>query len=64
MRNKHILINLTEEQFNCVKYLAMKNNRKISDYVYLLLINYINDEILKAVDVNHVQFKKLKYEED
>ena len=60
-RNKHILINLTEDQFNCLQFIARCENRKNSDTAYLLLINTINTEILKYVDRGGSDFKPLKY---
>ena len=63
-RNKHILINLTEDQFNCLKFIASKENRKNSDIAYLYLINVLNKEILKYVDENNSILKPLKYNND
>ena len=63
-RNKHILINLTEDQFNCLKFIADKENRKNSDIAYLLLINTLNTEILKYVDRGGSSFKPLKYKSE
>ena len=63
-RNKHILINLTEDQFNCLKFIASKENRKNSDIAYLLLINTLNNEILKYVDRGGSGFKPLKYKNE
>ena len=63
-RNKHILINLTEDQFNCLKFIAIKENRKISDIAYLLLINTINEKIINYVNVKNSGFKVLKYQSE
>ena len=63
-RDRHILINLTEDQFNCLKFIASKENRKNSDIAYLLLINTLNNEILKYVDRGGSGFKPLKYKNE
>lgn len=63
-RNKHILLNLTEDQYNCIKYIACKDNRKLSDAAYLLFIEILNDRILKYVDAGSTGFKPLKYNSD
>lgn len=55
------MVNLTEDQFNCLKFIASKENRKNSDIAYLLLINALNSEILKYVDRGGSGFKLLKY---
>lgn len=63
-RNKHILINLTDEQFNAIQFIAIKENRKISDIAYLLLINTINEKIINYVDIKNSGFKTLKYQSE
>lgn len=60
-RNKHILINLTEDQYNALLFIADKENRKISDAAYILLIESINKNILQCVDIKNSGFKPLKY---
>ena len=62
-RNKHILINLTDDQFTCLKFIAEKQRRKISDAAYLLLIDSININILPLVDAG-ATVKPLNYNND
>ena len=60
-RNKHILINLTEEQYNMLLFVANKENRKISDAAYLIIIESLNNKVIQYVDIKNSGFKKLKY---
>lgn len=46
-RNKHVLINLTENQFNIIESIAKKNKRKLSEYCYLILIEQLTSEAIK-----------------
>jgi len=59
-RNKHILINLNEDQYNALLLIAEKQQRKTADAAYLLLLNSINNEIIKICDIK-TSFEKLKY---
>ena len=63
-RNKHVLINLTEDQYNALVFIANKENRKISDSAYLIIIESINKNILKYADIKNSGFKPLKYNND
>ena len=60
-RNKHILINLTEDQYNMLLFIANKENRKISDAAYLMIIESLNNKVIQYADVKNSGFKKLKY---
>ena len=59
-RNKHITINLTDDQFNALQFIANNQNRKIADISYLLLLENINKYMLLLVD-KKTTFEKLKY---
>lgn len=59
-RNKHITINLTDEQFNALQFIANNQNRKIADITYLLLLENLNKYMLLIVD-KQTTFEKLKY---
>ena len=63
-RNRHILLNLTEDQFNCLQYIARKDNRKNSDAAYLLFIEILNTKILDYADAGGSGLKPLKYRND
>lgn len=53
-RNKHILINLTEEQYNQLLFIATNQRRKLSDAAYLILIDEIDRIILETTDIKTV----------
>ena len=50
-RIKHITINLTQDQYNCLLFIAERERRKISDLAYLLLSDNIESLIIKYTDV-------------
>lgn len=58
MRNKHILINLNEEQYNAIVLIAEKNKRKVADVAYLLLNDSIEKIIINYIDEKNDGFKK------
>ena len=60
-RNKHITINLTEDQFNCLLYIATQQRRKIADAAYILLTDSIDENIIKLVDIKNTGFKKMHF---
>lgn len=43
MKDKHITLNLNEEQYNALKDRAEKENRTITNYAYLLLIKALKE---------------------
>jgi len=55
---KHITINLTEDEYNSVLFIANKERRTLANTAYLLLIDSLNDEILKAVSIHDSGFYK------
>lgn len=63
-RNKHVLINLTEDQYNQLLYIATQQRRKTADMAYILLTDSIDDLILKIVDIKNSGFKPLQFKED
>lgn len=42
-KNKHILININEDQYNILKELASKDNRSITNYCYLIINKYLEE---------------------
>lgn len=54
-RNKHILINLSEDQYNKLLFIANSQRRKISDAAYLILIDNIESLILNLTDLNRAE---------
>ena len=60
-RIKHILINLTEDQYNQLLFIAEKERRKLADMAYIILTDSIDNLTLKAADVKNSGFEKLKY---
>ena len=60
-RNKHILINLTDAEYNEIIYIANANKRKIADVAYLLLLNSLDKDILQYIDRGGSSFEKLKF---
>lgn len=60
-RNKHILINLTEDQYSQILFIADKTRRKAADVAYLLLIDSLHDEILIQVDRGCSDFAPLHF---
>lgn len=61
-RNKHILINLTEDQYNQLLYIATQQRRKLADAAYIILTDSLHDEILKAVNKSDNDFHPLTFE--
>lgn len=60
-RNKHVLINLTEDQYNAIALMSDKNRRKIADMVYILVSDAIDENIIKYIDEKNSGFKKLEF---
>lgn len=50
-RNKHICINFDESQYNKIIALANHTRRKAADVCYLIIIDNLQSEILKACDL-------------
>lgn len=62
-RNKHITINLNEDQYNALECIARNTQRKLSDAAYLLLLESINKNIIQFVDLGSGEYKHLKYDD-
>lgn len=58
-RNKHITINLTDAEYKTIEKLAAADRRKISDYVYLKLIDCLSLDIAQILKVSESEFKKV-----
>lgn len=52
MRNKHILINLTDDQYKQIEFIASKERRKVADVAYLLIVDSLSGAILPYITVN------------
>ena len=64
-RIKHITLNLTDEQYKSIEYIAEQQKRKIADAAYLILIDNIDKVLLSLVDLSpNAKFKPLKYRID
>lgn len=51
-KNKHITINLKEEDYNNLLCIAADQNRNITNMAYLLLIDAIKKNIIDMVDLS------------
>lgn len=58
-KNKHITLNLTEDQYNAVLLMATKENRNITNMVYILLQAAIENSVINYIDEKSTGFKKL-----
>lgn len=58
-KNRHITLNLTEDQYNAVLLMATKENRNITNMVYILLQAAIENSIINYIDEKSTGFKKL-----
>ena len=61
-RQKHILINLTEDQYNAINLIAKKTRRKIADVAYIVLTDSIEKIILNYIDEKNAGFKKMHFD--
>ena len=50
MKSKHILINITEDQYNALLLMANKEKRNITNMSYLLLVDAIEKNIINYID--------------
>ena len=51
-RNKHVLINLNEDQFMQLCFIAEKQRRKIADAAYLMLVDSLDAISLKLCNLH------------
>lgn len=58
-KNKHILLNITEDQYNALVLMAEKNKRNITNMAYILLDDAIEKNIINYIDVKDSEYKKL-----
>lgn len=61
-RQKHITINLNDEQYNAINLIAQRNNRKIADVAYLIIMDQIEKLIINYVDESNAGFKKMHFD--
>ena len=50
-RNKHITINLTDDQYLKIENLARAQRRTVADAAYIIIIDNLQNEILRACDL-------------
>lgn len=50
-RQKHICVNFDESQYNKIIALANHTRRKVADVCYLIIIDNLQSEILRACDL-------------
>ena len=60
-RNKHILVNLTEDQYNALLLMATKNRRKLADMAFILLSDAIDDNIAAYTTIKSGEYKKMHF---
>ena len=60
-KNKHILLNITEDQYNALVLMATKNKRNITNMAYILLDAAIEKSIINYIDEKNSGFKKLEF---
>lgn len=60
-RNKHILINLTEDQYNALLLMSSKEKRNITNMSYLLLVDAIEKNIINYIDEKNSGFYPCKH---
>ena len=59
-RNKQICINLCDDDYNALLFLSNKDRRKLAEYVYLIVIDNIENKIAAAACI-YSDIKKLKF---
>lgn len=57
MKSKHILINITEDQYNALMLIANKTSRTITNVSYLLLIESLEKNIINFVNHSNNDLK-------
>lgn len=61
-KNKHILLNITEDQYNALVLMAAKNKRNITNMAYILLDDAIENNIINYIDEKSGGFNKLLFD--
>lgn len=61
MKSKHILINITEDQYNALLLMADKEKRNITNMAYLLLVDAIEKNIINYIDEKNSGFHPCKH---
>ena len=49
-KTKHILLNITEDQYNALVLMAAKNKRNITNMAFILLDDAIEKNIINYID--------------
>lgn len=59
-KNKHILLNITEDQYNALVLMADANKRNITNMAYLFLEDAIEKNIIHYIKEENSGFHKLE----
>lgn len=59
-KNKHIHINLTEDQYNALLLMATAEKRNITNMAYILLDAAIEKSIINYIDEKNTGFIKVR----
>ena len=60
-KNKHILLNITVDQYDALVLMAAKNKRTITNMAYILLEDAIEKNIINYIDEKNSGFKKIDF---
>ena len=61
-KTKHILINLTIDEYNAIKLIAEKTQRSITNVAYLLLNEKLEKTIINFIDEKNAGFAKMQFD--
>lgn len=59
-RNKHICINLTEDEYNSLLFIANKHKRKLADTCYLIVSEQLQTLIVKETQLDDYPLTRMK----
>lgn len=59
-KNKHIHINLTEDQYNALLLMATREKRNITNMAYILLNDAIEKSVIDYIDEKNTGFTKVR----
>lgn len=59
-KNKHIHINLTEDQYNALLLMAAREKRNITNMAYILLNDAIEKSVINYIDEKNTGFTKVR----
>lgn len=59
-RDNHITVNLSDEQYNMLCFIATNQRRKLAEMAYLILIDEVERLTIQLSDIKNTGFNKLK----